>query len=88
VILAYPVISMKPPYTHEGSVKWLLGDDPFPKMREELSNELHVTAQTPPTFLSTTSEDTVVPAENSVQFYLALHKAGVPAELHVRERAA
>lgn len=86
VILAYPVISMTPPYAHEGSVKSLLGFDPDRKMREELSNELHVTAQTPPTFLSTTSEDTVVPAENSVQFYLALHKAGVPAELHVFEK--
>jgi acetyl esterase/lipase len=36
--------------------------------------------------LFTTSEDTVVPAENSVNFYLALHKAGVPAELHVFEK--
>ena len=30
-----------------------------------------------------TDEDTVVPAENSVYFYLALRKAGVPAEMHV-----
>jgi acetyl esterase/lipase len=85
-ILAYAVISMKPPYAHEGSVQSLLGDSPDPQLREALSNELHVTAQTPPTFLFTTSEDTVVPPENSVQFYLALHKAGVPAELHVFEK--
>jgi acetyl esterase/lipase len=85
-ILAYAVISMKPPYAHEGSVQSLLGDNPDAQLREALSNELHVTAQTPPTFLFTTSEDTGVPAENSVQFYLALHKAGVPAELHVFEK--
>ena len=86
LILAYPVISMNPPYAHEGSVKALLGENPDSQLREELSNELHVTPQTPPTFLFTTSEDTVVPPENSVQFYLACHKAGVPAELHVFQK--
>jgi acetyl esterase/lipase len=52
---------------------------------DELANDLHVTAQTPPTFLYATSDDNVVPVENSVSFYSALHKAGVPAELHVFE---
>ena len=86
VILGYPVISFTSPYTHKGSVRNLLGDNPDPKLLEDLSNELHVTAQTPPTFLFTTSADTGVPAENSIAFYLALHKAGVPAELHVFEK--
>jgi|HubBroStandDraft_1064217.scaffolds.fasta_scaffold24620_2 acetyl esterase/lipase len=85
VILAYAVISMMPPYAHEGSVKALLGDNPDTQLRQMLSNELHVTAQTPPAFLFTTSDDDVVPAQNSVNFYLALRKAGVPAELHVFE---
>ena len=86
VILAYPVITFEPPYAHEGSVRNLLGDHPDPKLVQELSNELHVTSNTPPTFLFTTSDDETVPAENSVNFYLALHKAGVPAELHVFEK--
>ncbi len=86
VILGYPVITLEAPYAHGGSARNLLGDNPDPKLVQELSNELHVTPQTPPTFLFTTSEDTVVPAENSVNFYLALHKAGVPAELHVFEK--
>jgi dipeptidyl aminopeptidase/acylaminoacyl peptidase len=51
-----------------------------------LSNELQVTPQTPPTFLFHTNADTGVPAENSVLFYLALRKAGVPAEIHIYER--
>jgi acetyl esterase/lipase len=85
-ILGYPVITLEAPYAHQGSVKNLLGDHPDPKLVEELSNELHVTAQTPPTFLFATSDDNVVPVENSVNFYLALHKAGVPAELHVFEK--
>jgi len=86
LILGYPVITMQGPYAHSGSVRNLLGDNPDPKLLEDLSNELHVTAQTPATFLFTTSEDKTVPAENSVNFYLALHKAGVPAELHVFEK--
>ena len=82
-ILCYPVISFTAPYTHQGSAHALLGDAPDSKLLEELSNEHRVTPQTPPTFLLSTSEDTVVPPENSVAFYLALHKANVPAELHI-----
>jgi acetyl esterase/lipase len=86
VVLGYPVISFTAPYTHRGSAQNLLGDSPDPKLLEDLSNELHVNSQTPPTFLFSTSEDTTVPAENSVAFYLALHKAQVPAELHIFQR--
>jgi acetyl esterase/lipase len=50
-----------------------------------LSADRAVTAQTPPTFLFLTNADTVVPAENSVSYYLALRKAGVPAEMHIFE---
>lgn len=88
LILAYPVITMQPPYAHEGSVHALLGDHPDPKLVELLSNELHVTAQTPPTFLFATSDDDVVPVENSLEFYRALRKAGVPAEIHIFEHGA
>jgi acetyl esterase/lipase len=86
VVLGYPVITFQPPHRHGGSKDNLLGENPDPKLVEELSNERQVTAQTPPTFLWTTSEDTVVPPENSVSFYSALHKAGVPAELHIFEK--
>ena len=86
LILAYPVITMLPPYAHEGSVANLLGENASPELRKQLSNERNVTARTPPTFLLSTSEDTVVAPENTVEFYLALRKAGVPAEMHVFER--
>ena len=86
LVLGYAVISFTTPYTHQGSLKNLLGDHPDPKLIENLSNELQVTPQTPPTFLFHTNEDNGVPAENSVLFYLALRKAGVPAELHIYER--
>ncbi len=86
LVLCYPVISFTTPYTHEGSKKNLLGEDPDEKLVESMSSELQVTAETPPTFLFHTDADTGVPPENSVLFYLALRKAGVPAELHIYEK--
>ena len=87
VILAYPVISLAAPYTHAGSRENLLGKNPKPELVKELSNEFQVKKDTPPTFLWSTSTDDAVPPENSVAFYLALQKAGVPAELHVFAKA-
>jgi len=86
VVLAYPVISMTAAYSHKQSAKSLLGENPDHKLALQMSTELQVTPETPPTFLFTTSEDTTVPPENSIAFYLALHKAGVPAEMHVFEK--
>ncbi len=83
LILCYPVISLEAPTTHRGSRDNLLGKTPDPKLVHSLSNETQVTPQTPPTFIFQTSEDKSVPAENSVAFYLALHKAGVPVEMHI-----
>jgi acetyl esterase/lipase len=85
LILCYPVITFTPPYAHLGSRNNLLGKEADPKLVEDLSNDKRVTARTPPTFLFHTNEDKGVPPENSVQFYLALRKAGVPAELHIYE---
>jgi acetyl esterase/lipase len=85
MILAYPVISFVEPFTHYGSRKNLLGDNPDKNLVESLSNEKQVTSETPPTFLVHGSDDTVVPVENSIYFYLALRKAGIPAEMHIYE---
>jgi acetyl esterase/lipase len=86
VILAYPVISMTAAYSHKGSAENLLGNPPDPALAKALSNELNVTSSTPPTFLFSTSADTLVPPENTVAFYLALRTAGVPAEMHIFEK--
>lgn len=86
LILAYPVITFEPPYAHQGSRRNLLGAEPDPKLVHSLSNETQVTAETPPTFLFHTTGDKGVPPENSVMFYMALRKAGVPAEMHIYER--
>jgi len=86
MVLCYPVISFITPYAHRGSMRNLLGDNPDPQLAASLSNETQVTPQTPPTFLFHTNSDSGVPAENSVLFYLALRKAGVPTEIHIYER--
>ena len=86
-VLCYPVISMGP-ITHGGSRTNLLGKDPAPDLVELLSNEKHVTAQTPPCFIFHTWEDAAVKVENALEFAAALRKAGVPFELHVFEKGA
>jgi len=86
LVLCYPVITFTEPYLHRGSMHMLIGDQPDPKLINDLSAELQVTARTPPAFLFHTTADTTVPVENSVMFYMALRKAGVPAELHIYER--
>ncbi len=85
LILGYPVISFGQ-YAHQGSKNNLLGPNPDPKLVETMSSELAVTPETPPTFLFHTTTDATVPVENSILFYLALRKAGVPAEMHIYER--
>ena len=82
-ILAYPVITLTEAWTHQGSKTNLLGDHADAALARSLSTETRVTKDTPPTFLFHTNADTAVPVENSVSYFLALRKAGVPAEMHI-----
>ena len=66
-----------------GSRVALLGENPLPELVRHLSLELQVTKDTPPAFIVQGEEDRTVPVENSLMFYQALRKAGVPAELHL-----
>jgi acetyl esterase/lipase len=83
MILLYPVISFSDSIGHRGSRDNLIGLHPDPSVVREYSNELQVTAQTPPTFLVHAGDDKAVPVANSIRFYEALQHNGVPAELHV-----
>jgi acetyl esterase/lipase len=83
LILAYPVITLTEPSAHAGSRKYLLGDDPDPALVQSMSAETQVSKDTPPTFLFATTDDKTVPVMNSVMFYSALVKAGVPVEMHL-----
>ncbi|MCA9133338.1 MAG: alpha/beta hydrolase [Planctomycetales bacterium] len=82
-VVCYAVVAFGEDITHKGSQRNLLGEDASPELIRSLSNEKQVTAQTPPCFVWHTAEDKGVPAENSLRFYSALLKAGVPSELHI-----
>jgi acetyl esterase/lipase len=84
-ILCYAVITMGQ-FTHQGSKRNLLGNDPSPELVRELSNELQVTKDTPPCFIWHTYEDGGVPVENSLQFAEAMRRAGVPFDLHIYQK--
>jgi acetyl esterase/lipase len=58
------------------------------KDKDELAAGIHVPAGTPPVFLAHGGEDIISPPEHSVLMFLALKRAGVPAELHVYAEAA
>lgn len=85
-ILVYPVIAMATEFGHAGSRRNLLGENPDAALVASLSTEQRVNSDTPPCFLVHSTEDKAVPPENSVLFYQALRRAGVPAELHIFER--
>jgi acetyl esterase/lipase len=88
LILSYPVITMFDPSVHQGSKRNLLGDNPDPGLVSSMSDETQVTPQTPPTFLFATTDDKTVPVANSVMFYEALVRAGVPVEMHLFQHGA
>ncbi|WNM17733.1 alpha/beta hydrolase [Flavobacterium capsici] len=85
-LLIYPVISMKNEITHKRSQANLLGNKPSKKEIETFSVELSVTNETPNTFIVHATDDKSVPVENSINYYLALKKNNVPAEIHLYEK--
>ena len=84
-ILIYPVISMQEGVTHQGSKDNLLGKNAQGEIVDKYSNEKQITVSTPKTFLVHATDDKAVPVENSINYYLALKKEKVPAEMHLYE---
>jgi acetyl esterase/lipase len=82
MILLSPVITMGR-YAHGGSKKNFLGPDTAKAMVDKYSNELQVTANTPPTFIVHAQNDSTVNVRNSLLFYNALIEKGVQASIHV-----
>ncbi len=83
MLLLYPVITFREEFGHMGSRRNLIGEGNNWKLVQEYSNEMHVSPQTPPTFLVLADDDTGVVPRNSVEFYLALKENRVPAEMHI-----
>lgn len=83
LLLGYPVITSGP-LGHDWSMENLLGDASHDsRLRNLVSLEDQVTDSVPQTFLWHTASDDVVPVENSLLFFQALRKAGVPVGLHI-----
>lgn len=81
--LIYPVISMKKELTHIGSMENLLGKNANDSLISVFSNELHVSENTPPTFLVHSADDGAVNYLNSIEYFKALNENKVKSELHV-----
>ncbi len=82
-ILFYPVVTFDYAYTHKGSRHGLIGRDASVATVDLYSNEKQVTRHTPPAIMLLSDDDTLVPSQNSVNYYLALKRAGVPAAMHI-----
>ena len=67
------------------SVAYLGTQSPTKDLLDTVSPALHVTQNTPPTFLWATAADALVPVENTTRMANALALAGVPFEVHIFE---
>lgn len=82
MLLVSPVITMGD-FTHSGSRDNLLGEKPSKELIVKYSNELQVTAQTPPAFIVHAENDPVVSPQNSLLFFNALREKNVSASIHI-----
>lgn len=85
-ILFYPVVSMDTLQTHRGSHDNLIGRYAADSLVHLYSNEQQIDSLTPPAILLLADDDRAVPSPNAVNYYLALHREGIPATLHVYPR--
>lgn len=84
-ILFYPVIVMEKGAgaTHQGTHDNLMGASPTPEVEKYYSLEKQVRPGQAPAIIFVADDDKIVPVENSLRYYEALHRAGIPASLHV-----
>ena len=86
LILGYPWLNAMQPSGHYityCSVIKTIPPETCKLDEQKYTPSLHVTPQTPTTFIYSTTDDGTVPISASVNFYNALIAAGVPAELHI-----
>ncbi|MDQ8005279.1 MAG: alpha/beta hydrolase [Pedobacter sp.] len=86
MVLVYPVISFADSLTHKTSRMNLIGPEVTKDAILKYSNELRVTEQTPPTYLTSGMDDKAVDVKNSLYFAAALKQHHVPVELFLYEK--
>jgi acetyl esterase/lipase len=82
-ILVYPVISMQDSLTHGDSRSNLLGKRPSKETVNLFSNELQVTNNTPPAYLTHAADDKLVDVDNSIAYFEKLRHQNVDVEMHI-----
>lgn len=80
-ILLYPVITMDPAFTHGGSRRNLLGENPSQELTNRFSNERRVDESTPPAFIIFAADDRVVPPANGLRYAEAMCRHRRPVTL-------
>jgi acetyl esterase/lipase len=85
-LLIYPVITMDDTFTHGGTRRSLLGDNPSEEAIKRFSNEMQIDGKTPPTFLVHSTDDKAVPVKNSIVYYESLLKNNVTSEMHIFQK--
>ncbi|MDR3436264.1 alpha/beta hydrolase [Telmatospirillum sp.] len=83
LLLLYPVVTMETGYTHLETRDNLLGKDPSAERIAAYSPDLHITKDSPKTFIVLADDDPFVPSENAIRYFQGLKKVGVQAELHI-----
>lgn len=82
-VVVYPVISMQDSLTHLDSRKNLLGKNPSKEMVDHFSNELQVTTETPPAYITHAADDKTVVVDNSLAYFQRLRQHKVDVEMHI-----
>jgi acetyl esterase/lipase len=82
-VLVYPVISMQDSLTHRDTRNNLLGRNPSKDLIDLYSNELQVTNDTPPTYITHAADDKTVDVDNSIAYFESLRHHNVEVEMHI-----
>lgn len=82
-ILFYPVISLENEITHQGTRKGFLGENPSEELVNSFSAFNQVNESTPKAFITLSSDDKAVPPMNSLKYYAAMQKAGIPVTMAI-----
>lgn len=87
-VLLYPVISFDRKYAPDSNTRRnMIGyDEGSDALADKYSPNLHVTRDTPPTFIALSEDDRSVPPSQGILMYSALMENGVTADLHIYPR--
>jgi acetyl esterase/lipase len=84
-IFSYARLTLDNSVPRSGNMEALVGNNPSPQTLDSISFARHVTKESSPSFIYSTTSDQQVNSLNSTAYYDALKRAGVPAEMHIFE---